>query len=290
MDLHPLLSVAGLTLVHNVNGIKRLLVKNLNFRISQGSIVGLIGASGCGKSLTCLAVMGLLPKGIDCSDGTIRFRKEEIQSSKSVRLRSLRGTKLAMILQNPMSCFDPVFTIRHHFTETLVSHEHTAKKSISRIKAALWDVGFEDPDRILSLYPFQMSGGMLQRVMVALASMMEVELLIADEPTTDLDVVSQMRVLNLLSKMRNRHGMSILLVTHDLSVVAHMADRVMVMQKGEIVEQGKVEDIFNRPDHAYTRSLLEAHLSLYDQRLNQLFDRHGREPQKEEEELSQCSY
>lgn len=273
MDPHPLLSVTGLTLILNADGGKRPLVNDINFSLPKSSIIGLIGASGCGKSLTCLAIMGLLPMGIVRRKGIIRLGQTEIQGLPKTRLRALRGAKLAMILQNPMSCFDPVFTIKHHFRETFYSHGRRTETFATGIQGALNEVGFKDPDRILSLYPFQMSGGMLQRVMVALALMMKVELLIADEPTTDLDVVTQMRILNLLSEMRHQHGMSILLVTHDLSVVARMADRVMVMQKGEIVENGKVADIFDDPRHPYTRSLLKAHFSLYDQRLNQLLDR-----------------
>lgn len=284
-----MLSITGLTLTLNADGGRRPLVKNLDFNISQGSIIGLIGASGCGKSLTCLAVMGLLPGGIVRSQGVVRFRQKEIQDLPKPRLNALRGAELAMILQNPMSCFDPVFTIRHHFMETMASHENNGGNALSRIRTALGEVGFEDPERILSLYPFQMSGGMLQRVMVALALLMKAKLLIADEPTTDLDVVSQKRVLDLLSKMRSEHGMSILLVTHDLSVVAHLADRVAVMQTGEIVENESARKIFDHPRHPYTRSLIRAHFNLYDHRLNQLLGRRNNRPQNIKKSFSNAA-
>jgi nickel transport system ATP-binding protein len=274
------LSVDQLTLFKYSQKLQIPLVQKITFEISQKRIMGLIGASGCGKSLTCLAVMGLLPYGIYQISGSIRFCEEHLNSMSPSYLQVLRGDKLAMILQNPMTCFDPVFTIQYHFTETIASHKRSKKNQMEKIRTALMEVGFETPDRILSLYPFQMSGGMLQRVMIALALMMNVKLLIADEPTTDLDVVSQRRILNLLARMRDEHDMSILLVTHDLSVIAHLADEVMVMHKGEIVEQGAVKQIFNHSRHPYTLSLLQAHLSLYDDRLNNLFSIYKKTPEK----------
>ncbi len=285
------LAVNRLTLSVNAKGTISPLVRQVGFNILKKRIVGLIGASGCGKSLTCHAIMGLLPAGIVQSSGSIRFQGREIHTEAPAHLSALRGNKLAMILQNPMSCFDPVFTIRHHFTETLASHGAPAADHTDRIKAALNEVGFDNPAEILSLYPFQMSGGMLQRVMVALALMMEVELLIADEPTTDLDVVSQARVLDLLAAMRSEHGISILLVTHDLSVVARLADEVLVMRKGEFIDRGPVREIFTSTRHPYTRSLVTAHMSLYDDRLAHLFHTYKTLPEKNLDRNSgTCTY
>lgn len=273
MKASQILAVDHLSLSLKTAKRSKPLVRHVSFDIYEKKITGLIGSSGCGKSLTCHAIMGLLPTGIVQTSGAVRFEQMQIDTLPAGHLRTLRGNKLAMILQNPMSCFDPVFTIAHHFRETLASHGIATTDHLAKANAALEEVGFDNPGEILSLYPFQMSGGMLQRVMVALALMMEVALLIADEPTTDLDVVSQARVLKLLSEMRTQHNMAILLVTHDLSVVSHLADDVIVMQKGEIVDQGIVSDIFtHRTGHPYTRSLLEAHLSLYDDRLAHLYD------------------
>ncbi len=269
MPTSQLLNVKDLTIVLKRDGIQIPLVKEIAFDILPGHILGLIGASGCGKSLTCLSIMGLLPSGISRINGSILFQGEALHMATENRLREIRSTRLGMILQNPMSCFNPVFTIRYHIQETLAAHNRLQMEDIERIHETLAEVGFEDPSHILSLYPFQMSGGMLQRVMIALALMMKVDLLIADEPTTDLDVVSQNRVLELLAAMRDKYGISILLVTHDLSVVAHLADKVMVMQSGEVVEQGTAKAIFSVSRHPYTWSLLKAHMSLYDHRLYQ---------------------
>ncbi len=267
MPTSPLLKVKDLTLVLSHGGIQLPLVKDMAFEIPPNHILGLIGASGCGKSLTCLAVMGLLPSGITRVTGSIIFQGEALHQASNDRLRTVRSTRLGMILQNPMSCFNPVFTIKHHMTETLAAHNRLKPEDTRRIYETLEEVGFEDPKHILSLYPFQMSGGMLQRVMIALSLMMKVDLLIADEPTTDLDVVSQNQVLDLLAALRRKYGISILLVTHDLSVVAHLTDRVMVMKSGTVVEQGTTKEIFSTSRHPYTWSLLKAHMSLYDHRL-----------------------
>lgn len=168
-----------------------------------------------------------------------------------------------MVLQNPMSCFDPVFTVGQHIGETLAAHGMRYKDVRGRVRSTLADLGFERPDQILSAYPFQLSGGMLQRIMVSLALLLEAELLIADEPTTDLDVIVQARILDLIDRLRREKNVGVLLVTHDLSVIARLADQVSVMQHGRIVESGAVADIFSAPGQPYTRALLAAHFSLY---------------------------
>ncbi len=244
------------------------LVKGLTLTIAHRQVLGLVGESGCGKSLTCLAVMGLLPRGIRQTSGQIRLNGHSLSDLAPHDWRSLRGRTLAMILQNPMSCFDPVFTIRHHFKETLAAHGICRREEqTKRMVDALVEVGLEPPQEILNLYPFQMSGGMLQRVMVALALLLKVSLLVADEPTTDLDVVSQASILELLSKVREKLGMSLLLVTHDLSVIARLADKMAVMRYGEIVETGSTTALFHNPRHPYTRSLIQAYQSLHRPRL-----------------------
>jgi nickel transport system ATP-binding protein len=265
-----LLTVENLTLTLETGAGKRPLVKDLSFTLGENRILGLIGESGSGKSLTCLAIMGLLPGIIRKTGGEIRFRGRSVGDLPEPRLRAMRGRTLGMILQNPMSCFDAVFTIRQHFKETLLSHEKKPEGPLEkRMTDALASVGFDEPAAILDLYPFQMSGGMLQRVMVALALLMKSPLLIADEPTTDLDVVSQTRILDLLEKIRTEHNMAILLVTHDLGVIARLSDEVAVMQKGEIVDRGSVDAMFRAGEgrHPYTGALMEAHFSLYDSRL-----------------------
>lgn len=271
MTFNPVLSVNNLSLELQTNQRKLRLVNEVGFQIHHREVVGLIGESGSGKSLSCLAIMGLLPGSIRPVSGQILLEGQALGKLQRSEQRAVRGKKVAMVLQNPMSCFDSVFTIRHHFKETLNAHGDYDSRQVERATMeSLAEVGFDAPQSILDLYPFQMSGGMLQRVMMALAVMMDVSLLIADEPTTDLDVVSQARVLDLLSKIRDGHGLSVLLVTHDLSVIARMADSVVVMKSGCLVESGSVDAIFNSAKHPYTRALLDAHASLYGDKLSRL--------------------
>lgn len=267
-DAH-LMKVEGLSLTLKKGNQDRNVVDDLHFSLRADRILGLIGESGCGKSLTCLAMMGLLPRAVRQTSGRIRFDGQFIEELPFSRLRAIRGKAMAMIMQNPMSCFDAVFTIREHFQETLASHPiEDSPGDDQRIRNALDAVGFDDPERVLRLYPFQMSGGMLQRAMVALALMMKVKLLIADEPTTDLDVIAQARILDLLAAIRRSHRMAVLLVTHDLGVIARLADDVAVMRKGQIVEAGTTGEIFESCRHPYTRKLIDAHLDLYGRHLD----------------------
>jgi nickel transport system ATP-binding protein len=242
----------------------KLLVQGVDFDARKGQVTGLVGESGSGKSLTCQAVMGLLPHGL-ASAGTIALGGEHMPlKGPSSRIRKARSGRAAMILQNPMSCFDPVFTIKSHFRETLAAHGVPRRENTAdRWQAELAEVGFPAPEAILPLYPFQMSGGMLQRVMIALALAVDVDFLIADEATTDLDAVSQSRILDLVEGLVRQRGIGVLLVTHDLSVIARLATDMLVMHDGVIVERGPVRDLFRAPAHEYTANLLAAHCRLY---------------------------
>ncbi|MEG6505606.1 ABC transporter ATP-binding protein [Nitratidesulfovibrio sp. 1201_IL3209] len=245
------------------------LVGPVDLTVERGQVVCLVGPSGCGKSLTCMALLDMLPDGVVRAAGTIRVAGQAVDGAPPDRLRLLRGRGAAYVLQNPASCFDPVFTIGAHFRETLAAHPPAGSNGGPRpdwraaALSALREVGFADARAILRHYPFQMSGGMLQRVMIALALVLDVPLLIADEPTTDLDLPSQARVLDLLDQVRRTRNMAILLVTHDLSVAARMADRMAVMRHGRVVEQGDAREVFAAPRHPYTRALLAAHHRLY---------------------------
>lgn len=241
----------------------RTLVDDVSLTVAQGKITGLIGESGSGKSLTCLAVMDLLPKTMSKTDGLIELAGSPLGDVPQAQWRCFRGRRAAMVLQNPMSCFDPVFTVGYHIRETLKAHGQNGGYHNDRVHATLAELGFDSPKDILSAYPFQLSGGMLQRVMVSLALLLEAELLIADEPTTDLDVIVQARILDLIDRLRREKNVGVLLVTHDLSVIARLADQVAVMQGGRIVESGPVADIFASPQNSYTQALLSAHFSLY---------------------------
>jgi nickel transport system ATP-binding protein len=242
----------------------RELVSGASFDIGKSEVACLIGESGCGKSLTCLALMGLLPKGVEVSGGSVEFMGRDLLALDKKSMRALRGDELTMILQNPMSCFDQVFTVSSHFRETLAAHGVArGKDADAAAEAALSRVGFESPREILGLYPFQMSGGMLQRVMVALAISTRASLLVADEPTTDLDLASQRKVLDLLMDIKEERGLSMLLVTHDLGVVARCADSVAVMRRGRIVERASSAELFGQGVEGYARDLVDAHAALY---------------------------
>lgn len=243
-------------------------VNGVSLTVSQGQVTGLIGESGSGKSLTCLSVMNLLPPAMVRDKGSITLSGAPLEDAPASQWRCFRGRRAAMILQNPMSCFDPVFTIGHHIRETLSAHGLNGQNSGAKIGQTLAELGFDHPDEILSAYPFQLSGGMLQRVMITLALLLEAELLIADEPTTDLDVIVQARILDIIDRLRREKRVGVLLVTHDLSVIARLADQVSVMHSGTIVESGSVADIFYHPQASYTRALLDAHFTLYGQNIS----------------------
>lgn len=243
--------------------LSRPLVEDVSLTVARGRVTGLIGESGCGKSLTCLAIMDLLPSAIQRDDGRITLSESPLGDSPAMHWRCFRGRQAAMVLQNPMSCFDPVFTIRHHIRETLSAHGLKYKNRYNQVLEILTELGFDSPNEILSAYPFQLSGGMLQRVMIGLALLLDAELIIADEPTTDLDVIVQSKILEIIDRMRKEKNVGVLLVTHDLSVIARLADEVAVMKDGRIIETGPVTDIFAEPAEPYTRALLSAHFSLY---------------------------
>lgn len=236
------------------------LVRGVSFDVRAGETTCIVGASGSGKSLSCLSVPGLLPQGVRRTGGELFFRGERLDDAAPEALTRLRGSAVSMVMQSPMSCFDPIFSIESHFRETLRAHGVRGRRAMDeRITAALAEVGFEDDPAIRHAYPFQLSGGMLQRTMLAIALMLDPELLIADEATSDLDTVAQARVLDLIDAARRRRKMGVLLVTHDFGVAARMADRLMVMDGGTVVERGQVEDLFAAPSHECTKALLAAH-------------------------------
>lgn len=233
----------------------RPLLHGVSLTLTRGRVLALVGSSGCGKSLTCAAALGVLPAGIKQKEGVVRLNGAPVTPS------SLRGSVVATIMQNPRSAFNPLRTMRDHASETCKA---LGKRfETQHFVELLQDVGLDDPQRLLSLYPFEMSGGMLQRTMLALALLSDAPFLIADEPTTDLDVVAQARMLDLLDSIVQRRSPGLLLVTHDMGVVARLADEVAVMSDGRIVEQADVESIFHTPRHPVTRQLVAAHLALY---------------------------
>jgi nickel transport system ATP-binding protein len=254
----------------NISGLKisavggKMLVDDVSLSVEYGKTVALVGESGCGKTMTAAAVMGLLPAGVRKISGDIRICGEDTEKLSSEAYRSLRNNKASVVMQNPMSAFDPVLTIFYHFFETLGSHSSKNKKTIRELsKQSLLRVGFQDPAAILDLYPFQMSGGMLQRVMLAIALIASPPFIIADEATTDLDVVSQAKILALLQAYCRENNAALLLITHDFSVARSLADEIILMKNGVIVEHRKTRDFFEQPKSEYAKKLLDCYDGLY---------------------------
>lgn len=234
---------------------ERLLVENVSLTVKRGRVLALVGGSGSGKSMTCSAALEVLPPGVKCIDGQITLDGQRAEG------KFLRGRQIATIMQNPRSAFNPLHTMRAHIQETCNALAKECSESV--IIQTLKDVGLENARAILRLHSFEMSGGMLQRMMIALAVLSDAPYLFADEPTTDLDMPAQARILDLLEQLIQQRGLGMLLVTHDMGVVARLADDVAVMHCGKIIEQGAVDDLFYRPLHPMTRQLVAAHLSLY---------------------------
>jgi dipeptide transport system ATP-binding protein len=234
-------------------------VDGLDFTIDQGEVVGIVGESGSGKSVTSLALMGLIDYPGRVKAECMNFDGRDLLGMGDTERRSLLGKDIAMIFQDPMTSLNPCFTVADQLIETLRVHQGGSKKDLrARALALLKQVDIPDPQRRLDAYPHQLSGGMSQRVMVAMAIACNPRLLIADEPTTALDVTVQAQMLELLLQLQRDSGMALMLITHDLSVVAQTAQRVVVMYAGQVVETGRVPDIFNAPRHPYTQALLAA--------------------------------
>lgn len=261
VHLPNVLEVRGLQVELNIDKQTIPLLKPLDLTLGRGQVLGLVGESGSGKSITCHAILRLLnPRNMQV-EGSVQLNGRELSRLRAEEMRRIRGKDIGFIMQNPMNAFTPVYTIGSQFSETLRTHSKLSKaQAKEQAMAALADMNLPDPSRIMKCYPHQLSGGMLQRVMIAISMCLQPSLLIADEPTTALDVVNQLQVLRELERLRREKGTSILLISHDLGVVSQLADEVAVMKKGEIVEQAGVHDLFDRPQHEYTQMLLQARL------------------------------
>jgi oligopeptide/dipeptide ABC transporter ATP-binding protein len=252
-----LLDVRGLrTSFHTRDGVVRA-VDGIDFHVDRGEIMGLVGESGCGKSVTSLSVLRLVPLPGRIEAGEVVFAGQDLLKLPLSKMRDLRGDGISMIFQQPTSSLNPVFDIGFQLGEVLEIHRNMRRRAArARALELLQMVGIPDPKRRLDAYPHEMSGGMAQRVMIAMALACEPELLIADEPTTALDVTIQAQILDLMRKLQRETGTAIVLITHDLGVVAEMCDRVAVMYAGEIVEQTDVRTLFRSPKHPYTQGLI----------------------------------
>jgi len=233
-------------------------VQEVSFAIKAGQTIGVVGESGCGKSVTAMSLMGLLPpQAARIDGGEIRFQGDDLLRLKPSKMADLRGNQLAMIFQEPMTALNPVLTIGEQLCEPLIRHRGlSAKAAWQRATQLIAEVGLARAESLMSSYPHQLSGGMLQRIMIAMALSCQPKLLIADEPTTALDVTVQAQILRLLRDQAQAHHMALMLITHDLGVIAQMAEHVVVMYAGRIVEQGPTADVLRHPLHPYTKGLI----------------------------------
>ena len=258
-DNTPVLSIRGLTLALPKGADRRFAVEDVSYDVARGEIMCVVGESGSGKSMAANAVMGLLPKGVRATAGQILYDGQDLLTLTEKQHRQLRGLHIGMIFQEPMTALNPLMRVGAQITEVFEAHaKFTSRERQARALALLEEVGIPQPDKAIRAYPFQLSGGQRQRVMIAMALALEPELLIADEPTTALDVTTQAQILELIRDLQQRRGMAVMFITHDFGVVAEVATRVCVMRYGRIVELGTAKEVLDSPRHEYTRTLLEA--------------------------------
>ncbi|WP_026692244.1 ABC transporter ATP-binding protein [Peribacillus kribbensis] len=251
-----ILEVEDLVTTFKTAGGEVSAVRGISFSLKKGETLCIVGESGCGKSITALSIMGLLAANAK-SRGNVHFNGKNLLELKQDEMRKIRGNDISMIFQEPMTALNPTFTIGFQLCEPLLIHRNLSKKA-ARQKGIdlLKQVGIPMPEKRMKQYPHELSGGMRQRVMIAIALACSPKLLIADEPTTALDVTIQAQILDLLNDLKEEFETSVIMITHDMGVVAEVADRVIVMYAGEVIEEGSVEELFNDPQHPYTRGLL----------------------------------
>ncbi len=261
--MEEILKVKGLhTYFHTYRGVLKALT-GVDFSLYRGEILGLVGETGCGKSVTARSIMRLVKEPGKIEKGEIIYKNSNLLALSEEEMRRIRGKEISMIFQEPMTSLNPVLKIGTLMTEVIMVHKKVDKRKALKIaKRMLKEVKMPDPEEVLEKYPFELSGGMRQRVMIAMALSSDPEILIADEPTTALDVTIQGQILKLIIELSQKRGTSVLLITHDLGVVANVADRVIVMYAGNIVEEGRVKSIFTNPTHPYTKGLLRSLPSL----------------------------
>lgn len=276
--MNTLLDVKNLKVVFGTYAGKVSAINDISFSIAEGEAVGIVGESGSGKSVTMLSIMKLLAENGKIENGEILFNGHNLREYSPEQMQDIRGNDIGMIFQDPMTSLNPVFKVGNQLIEAILQHnkisrEDARKKAVEMLRI----VGIPSPEKRIDQYPFEFSGGMRQRVMIAMALSCEPKLLIADEPTTALDVTIQAQIIELMKELKDRLGMSIILITHDLGLVADICERIIVMYGGTIVEQGKLDDIFYRPSHPYTKGLLKSipRANLGKERLNPI---HGQPP------------
>lgn len=251
-------------------------LNDVSIKMKEGEVLGIVGESGSGKSVTAYSIMGLTAYNGKIIDGKVEFNGHRIDQMSEKELREIRGKEVSIIFQDPMTSLNPVYTIGNQIEETIKLHtDRKGKSARERAKELLTLVGINEPEKRLKQYPHELSGGMRQRVMIAIALACEPKLLIADEPTTALDVTIQAQILELMQELKEKIGMGIIMITHDLGVVASMCDNIAVMYAGEIVEYGTTDDIFYQPKHEYTRGLLNSIPKFHEEEYSKLIPIEG---------------
>ncbi|MET3698778.1 peptide/nickel transport system ATP-binding protein [Bacillus oleivorans] len=255
----PLLSVENLEVsLELIDGHFKAL-EDISFSVLSGEVVGIVGESGCGKSLTSQAIMGILPKNASVQKGRIWFKNKNLAEYDEKQWQGTRGKSISMIFQEPMTSLNPLMTIGNQIGEVLKRHTNFSKAEIkNRTIALMKEIGLPDPEKIHRAYPHQLSGGMRQRIIIAIALIAEPDLIIADEPTTALDVTIQAQILELFQKIKHSRATSMIFISHDLGVIKHICDRVLVMYAGRIVEEGPATEILKHPKHPYTKGLIQS--------------------------------
>jgi peptide/nickel transport system ATP-binding protein len=255
----PILRIRDLRVRFRTPGRRSTAVSGIDLEVDEGEILGVVGETGCGKTVTGLSIMGLLPETAEVEADELQLLGRDLRSLSDGEWRKLRGTDVAMVFQNPTSSFNPVFTIGAQLRDVLAAHEGLKGKAADeRIRVELASCAMPDPERVTRSYPHQLSGGMLQRAMLALALMSRPRLLIADEPTTALDVTIAAQILELILQLQHEMGFSVLFITHDLGVVRRVCNRVAVLYAGRVVETSPTTELFRQPKHPYTRGLIAA--------------------------------
>ena len=262
-----ILEVTNLEVEFSGDGGKNISVDHISFYVDPGEVVCIVGESGCGKSVTSLSIMGLLGRGGSVTSGRVLFEGKNLLAMTEKELDQIRGDRLTMIFQDPLTSLNPVFTIGNQMTESIRAHMGLGKEEAAvRALMLLKKVGLPDAAAGMRRYPHLLSGGMRQRVMIAMALSCSPSLLVADEPTTALDVTIQAQIMELILELKEELGMSVLLITHDMGLVAQMADRVLVMYAGQMIEQAPVLELFDHPAHPYTKALLRSVPGIMDRR------------------------
>lgn len=257
--MEAILEIQDLRVGKENGGHFQAILENVNFKVHQGETLAVVGESGCGKSMTALSIMGLLPRSVSIDSGKVIFGGKDLAGMSRKEIDQVRGKDIAMIFQEPMTSLNPSFTIGNQLAEVLKIHTNLQpNERKERVVELLSQVGIPDPEGKIKAYPHELSGGMRQRVMIAMALACNPKILIADEPTTALDVTIQAQVLDLLSEVQSRYRMAVMLITHDLGVVAETCQRVIVMYAGQVIEEAFVEDLFEQPLHPYTRGLMQS--------------------------------